>query len=996
MNNMKRLRGVMNRQPVITGSGAASSQRANGLLLCALACVVLFGLPLWAEGAASLNGAVAGTVRAEDVLPGLVEGFVTPPIQARTRCFWWWLNGNVTREAITRDLEEMQAKGFGGALIFDADGSSQRGNNPVPAGPMFGSPAWRDLFKHAVKEADRLGLELSLNIQSGWNLGAPDVTQEEAAKQLTWSEIRVEGHAPGDIVLPVPKHHDGYYRDIAVLAYRETARIAQQKPLHRLKEKSAFRELGGSAPDCRPLLNEPAPLPGEAGIPVGDVVNLTATMSAGGRLQWKAPKGAWVVLRFGYTLSGAQVSTASGAWQGPVVDYMSAPVLRAYWERHVQPLLDDLGPLAGTSLKYLHSDSWECGGMNWSPDFAKEFRERRGYDPIAYLPVMAGKIIGDRDKSNRYLADFRKTIGDCVAENHYAVFADLAHKANLGIHPESGGPHAGAFDGLKCLGKSDMPMSEFWAPSPHRPKPENRFFVKQAASAAHTYGRPLVGAEGFTALGPHWEETLWRAAKASFDHEACAGLNLTFIHTFTCSPAEMGLPGQEYFAGTHFNPNVTWWAQAGAIIAYMNRCQFLLQQGQFVADVCYYHGDHVPNIAARKEADPAGVLPGYDYDVIDETVLCERLSVDEGALSLPDGMRYRLLVLPDHKTLSLRAMEKVDQLVKGGARVLGAKPEGMASLTGGAAGDRRFAKIADRRWKGASTLKKGCVIEGASAKQILSAINVAPDCAWDADADAYGYIHRRAGDVDIYFLSNRSEDAAKGVFTFRVSGRQPELWEPLDGSMREAKAFKQQGGLTTIPLAFDPCGSVFVIFAKTIASDTQGSADGNYPEYEEATTLGGDWCVSFDPAWGGPEKVQFETLTSWTERPEEGIRHYSGTAIYRKNFTIVKELLDAGGLALDLGDVREIAEVTLNGQALGILWSKPFRIDITKAARAGENQLEIRVVNNWQNRLIGDAALPVETRRTKTNITKFKADTPLSPSGLLGPVRVMLRQSGRR
>ncbi len=932
----------------------------------------------------------SGTVCAEGILPGLEEGFASPPLSARTRCFWWWLNGNVTREAITRDLEEMRAKGYGGALIFDADGSSQRGNSAVPAGPMFGSPAWRDLFKHAVTEADRLGLELSLNIQSGWNLGAPDVTQEEAAKQLTWSETRVEGDASADTVLPVPKCRDGYYRDIAVLACRERARADQPRPIRQLKEKSAFKEIGGSAPDCRPLLLDIDAPPGEKGIAADDVIDVTGNMSPEGRLQWRAPKGEWTVLRFGHALSGARVSTSSGAWQGPVVDYMSAPVLRAYWDRHVQPLLDDIGPLAGKSLKYLHSDSWECGGMNWSPGFEREFRGRRGYDPLPWLPVIAGRIVGNRDRSNRFLADFRKTIGQCVSENHYAVFAELAHQAGLGIHPESGGPHAGPFDGLKCLGKSDMPMSEFWVPSPHRPKPKNRFFVKQAASAAHAYGVPLVGAEGFTSIGPHWNDTLWRSAKPSFDHEACEGLNLTFIHTFTCSPPEMGLPGQEYFAGTHFNPNVTWWAQAGAVIGYMNHCQFLLQQGRFVADVCYYYGDHVPNIAARKEADPAGVLPGHDYDVIDETVLCERITASDGMLALPGGMRYRLLVLPDHKTLSLRALEKVAELVENGAAVLGVKPEQMTSLTGGAAGEKRFKELADQLWPKASAQQKDRVIEGMSAKQVLASMQVPPDCAWDGDDDAYGYIHRRAGDVDLYFVSNRSEDAAKASFTFRVDEKQPELWDPLTDSRREAKAFQQRDGMTTVPLAFGPYGSVFVIFAKAISPDTQGRADTNHPDYEEAAVLEGGWKVSFDPAWGGPETVPFETLKSWTERPEEGIRHYAGTATYRKTFTLQKELAGGGAeLTLDLGEVREMAEVTLNGQALGVLWTKPFRTDITKAARSGENLVEIKVVNNWPNRLIGDAALPAEARRTKTNIAGFTADMPLTPSGLLGPVRVM-------
>ncbi|HPO16254.1 MAG TPA: glycosyl hydrolase [Candidatus Hydrogenedentes bacterium] len=934
---------------------------------------------------------VHGIVCAEEFLPKLQEGFLSPPLQARTRCFWWWLNGNVNREAITRDLEEMKAKGYGGALIFDADGSSQRGNNPVPAGPMFGSPAWRELFKHAVTEADRLGLELSLNIQSGWNLGAPDVTQEETAKQLTWSETRVESNSAEETELPVPDHREGYYRDIAVLAYRENSPAEYSRPIRQLKEKSAFREIGGSAPDCRPLLEDNAPSPGETGIRIGDIINISSNMSDNGHLQWKAPKGAWVVLRFGYTVSGARVSTSSGEWQGPVVDYMSTPVLRAYWDRHVQPLLDDIGPLAGKSLKYLHSDSWECGGMNWSPGFENEFQDQRKYDPIPYLPVIAGKIVEDRDKSNRFLADFRKTIGECVAENHYAVFAQLAHKANLGIHPESGGPHAGPFDGLKCLGKSDMPMNEFWVPSPHRPNPENRFFVKQAASAAHVYGMSLVGAEGFTSIGPHWDDVLWKSVKPSFDHEACAGLNLTFIHTFTCSPAEMGLPGQEYFAGTHFNPNVTWWAQAGAVISYLNRCQFLLQQGQFVADVCYYYGDHVPNIAARKEADPAGVLPGYDYDVIDETVLCERLTVNDGMLSLPSGMRYRLLVLPDHKTLSLNALEKVAQLVKNGATVLGAKPEHITSLSGYPASEKRFKKLADKLWGKKPLPATGQVVHAMSAKQVLSSMQVVSDCAWEGAEDAYGYIHRRVGDVDIYFVSNRGEDATKSVFTFRVCEKQPLLWDPLTASMREAKAFRQHDGLTTVPLIFEPYGSIFVIFGKAISPDSQGSADTNYPAYKEAITLAGNWRVAFDPAWGGPETVEFETLTSWPDRPEEGIRYYSGTALYRKNFTLSKELADAGcGMAIDLGEVHEIAEVTLNGQTLGILWCKPFRADITKAVCTGDNQLEIKIVNNWPNRLIGDTSLPAEMRRTETNITKFCADIPLSISGLLGPVRVMI------
>ena len=1075
----------------------------------------------------------------------LEDGFKNPPLRARTRCFWWWLNGNVTQEAITRDLEEMKAKGYGGALLFDADGSSQRGNEPVPPGPMFGTPEWTELYVHAVKEADRLGLELSLSIQSGWNLGGPDVTPEEAAKQLTWSQTTVTGGGPVNTLLTTPQHRDGFYRDIAVLAYpmkpataaadmpETAARSAQggfpavhatdgdpatfwvsgtegigegpteespewleitfsdavtaaslevhgrpgygpracalqcdtaagevktiahlalengvpgtvdfepvtarrfklmlfgaydprspgaprnvqvsewyltgpdgknlipantSRPIAQLQEKASFKELGGSAPDCRGLLGGLKPIPGEEDALLADIVDLSSQVDADGRLKWTAPAGDWVVLRFGYTVTGARVSTASGEWQGRVVDYMSTPVLEAYWERHVQPLLDAAGPLTGTALKYLHTDSWECGGMNWTDTFAVEFQKRRGYDPTPYLPIIAGKIIENRGVSNRFLADFRKTISDCVADNHYRVFAEMAHAHGLGIHPESGGPHAGPFDGIKNMGLNDMPMSEFWVYSPHRPKPENRFFVKQASSAAHIYGKRFVGAEAFTSIGPHWSDILWQSAKPSFNHEACAGLNLCFIHTFTCSPRETGLPGQEYFAGTHFNPQVTWWDMAGAFITYKNRCQFMLQEGQFVADVCYYYGDHVPNIARRKEADPAGALPGYDYDVIDEPTLLNGLGVENKRLRLPSGMQYRVLVLPDHEILSLAALEKVHELVQAGATVLGPRTKRTASLEDYPKSEKRVEQLADALWGSAEETSgirdagKGRVAWGMAARDLLARDGVVPDCRWNAPDDAMGYIHRRDDDTDVYFVSNRAGEPIEVTCTFRVTGKQPELWDPMTGAIRDAVVFDRNGDATSVPLEFDPYGALLVVFRKPIAPNTGSKGGSNFPPFDIGQTLDGPWTVNFDPEWGGPESVVFDELVSWTERPEESIRFYSGTATYVTTFVLPETRPKASGLFLDLGDLRHMASVRLNGQDAGIVWAPPFRVDIAPFVRTGENRLEIQVANNWPNRLIGDAALPQEKRLTRTNITQFEPDTPLETSGLLGPVTIM-------
>jgi hypothetical protein len=921
----------------------------------------------------------------------LEQGFADPPASARTRCFWWWLNGNVTKQAITRDLEQLKAKGFGGALIFDANGAEQEGNHPVPAGPMFGTPEWRELFAHAVREASRLELELSVSIQSGWNLGGPDVTPEEAAKQLTWSRTTIQG--PGDVesLLPLPSTRDGYYRDIAVLACRFDGTTA--RPIRELSQKAMFQELGSSAPDGRGLLVDVEEVPGEAVVRLHEIKNLTGRMDPSGRLRWTAPEGRWEVIRFGTTVTAARVSTASGRWQGRVIDYMSTPVLKDYWGRHVQPLLDEIGPLAGTTLKYLQTDSWECGGMNWTPGFEQEFQRRRGYDPIPYLPVIGGRIIESRDVSNRFLADFRKTLGDCVAENHYQVFADLAHARNLGIHPESGGPHAGPFDALKCLGRSDIPMGEFWAPSRHRPAPVDRFFVKQAASAAHIYGKRQVAAEGFTSIGPHWNDSLGSGLKPSFDHEACAGLNLTFIHTVTCSPPEMGLPGQEYFAGTHFNPNVTWWDQAGAFVAYLNRCHFLLQQGRFVADACYYYGDHVPNLAQLKEADPAGVLPGYDYDVVNEEVLLRRMTVKNGRLTLPHGMAYRVLVLPDHRILSLAALRTLHQLVRDGATVIGPRPLGTASLVGYPASETELDQRARDLWgdtadqQGEHRFGKGRVVWGRTGRQVLADDGILPDFACPGGTNL-DYLHRTLADGEVYFVANLEPRAIAASCTFRTSGRQPELWDPIHGTMRRLESFQQAGRRTTIPLEFDPHGSLFVVFRAPIDPDARGPADRNFPQVIASDPIAGPWSVHFDPRWGGPAAVAFERLVDWAEHPDPAIRFYSGTARYETTFDLPQDR-DATGARriLDLGDVRELAQVRLNGKDLGVVWTSSFRVDVTEAVRPRGNRLEVTVVNTWRNRLAGDRDRPPAERLTHTNINVTPAWQPIA-SGLLGPVRL--------
>jgi hypothetical protein len=941
----------------------------------------------------------------------LDAGWQNPPVNARLRAYWWWLNGNVTSNSITRDLEQMKAKGFGGAVLIDANGADQWGNAPVPHGPTFFSPAWRALYKHALNVANRLGLEIDLNIQSGWNLGGPMVAADDAAKQITWSELRAGGPANFDAALPPPRSRDGYYRDTFVVAYRIRTNQPPHRPLENWREKALLKTLEPfSAPDTAPLFQEYPATPGEEDTRAADVIDLTSKLGPGGKLHWNAPAGDWQIFRFGYTIGDhAYVSTASDGWQRApgashdsyAIDVYDAGAFQRYWNAVVGPLIADAGPLAGKTLKYLHTDSWEIENANWTPTLRAEFLKRNGYDLLPWLPVIAGKIVNGREASDRFLFDYRKTLGELTIDNHYKLFRDDAHRHGLLIHPESGGPHAVPIDAQRDLGWDDAPMSEFWAWSwEHRIGDANRFFVKQPASAAHTYGHKYVFAEGFTSIGPNWQERLWNNLKPSFDKALCEGLNLLVWHAFVCSPDSTGIPGQQYFAGTHLNPKVTWWNDSAPFFSYIDRCQWMLQQGLPFADVLYYYGDQVPNFAQLKASDPAHILPGYDYDVITEEALIERASVRDGKIVLPDGVSYRVLVIPNRNVIALPVLEKIKQLVAAGATVIGPKPVKGETLENFPQCDAEIKSLADEIWGGCDGVKvkernfgRGRVFSGETARAVLLAGGIRPDCEFanTQPAGDFDYIHRRDDGAEIYFVANRSTNAVFADCIFRVKGRVPELWNPVTGEHKFAAAYHERDGRTVVPLNFNPCGSWFVVFREPSAAHP-ATANRNGANLKPVREISGPWTVHFDPKWGGPASVRFDSLASWTRRPEPGIKFYSGTATYEKTFDLPPA---TGGrqskIYLDLGDVRELAEVKVNGKSCGIRWCPPWRVDITDAVKPGENNLQIAVVNFWPNRIIGDAHLPPDQRVTRTNIRKLTASTPLMESGLLGPVRLMLQ-----
>jgi hypothetical protein len=717
--------------------------------------------------------------------------------------------------------------------------------------------------------------------------------------------------------------------------------------------------------------------------------------------------------------------------------------------------LEDIARVGKNSLTYFYLDSWEVRIANWTAGFIDEFHKRRGYDMTPYLPVLAGCIVDSRDISNRFLHDYRQTIGDCIADNYYGQFHQLSHKYGLDFRSEMATTPI-PVDMLKCLGRCDIPFGEFWAESnlkEGRIEPWQRMFGKQAASAAHIYGKNLVSAEALTVAHKHWEHGPFQL-KRTVDQAFCSGINRLMIHTFTHSPPEVGPPGYEYFAGTHFNPQITWWKQSRAFIDYISRCQFLLQQGKFVADVCFYQGDRVPSFVPMKHIDP-DLGPGYDYDVINSEALLTRMYVQDGKIILPDGMSYRLLILPDTNVINPRVLKKIADLVQSGATVIGPKPNMAYGLKDYPMADSAVKNLAESLWGACDGEKieekivgKGRIVCGKAAREILLDQNILPDFEFKSPLkDTHlDYIHRSdSGSIvntDIYFITNLTDRWENVICTFRIKDRIPEIWIPESGKINDAAVYVAENERITLPLNLSPLGSVFIVFRKTsprnhitaISVDAQPvfpnndhkidnppafelsrdkesglilntreagdfafiNDEGNHFNIQIGTIpppvpVPGPWSVHFPKGWGAPDSVIFNHLISWTESNKPGIKYFSGTATYQTSFEIKNTILGNGyRLYLDLGSVQNIAEVSLNGESLGLLWTPPFRTDITAALKPGENHLEVRITNLWPNRLIGDQYLPEDQRIAFTNIHTFTKKSPLLESGLLGPVKIFV------
>ncbi len=880
---------------------------------------------------------MAWAAAARDSHLDLEQGFHSPPATARPHTWWHWMNGNITAESLTADLEAMARVGVGGAQIFNVDCG-------IPHGPIQClSPQWLQLFRHALNEADRLGLEICVHNCPGWSSsGGPWVRPEHAMQRLTWSEVRIVGGQTFRGVLPQPPTTWDAYRDIAVLAFPVpdaerftmadlkpdattsipkanarrlldgnvqtavdlpldqsptapptvtltfpqpfpartlqlflgTGRNASRGTLYASADGEHFRKVADFSIPSRSARDVPvaiaiplttarvyriefkgsgqprdgnrislaevslsagvrlegwrekagfvrggpgaptlAPTPEGVAIPLDAILDLSDCMRPDGAIEWTAPAGAdWCIVRFGHTPTGKNNHPGPPEGTGPEVDKLSREAADAFWQGGVVPLLQAAGPMVGRSWKHILIDSYEVGSQNWTPRFREEFQRRRGYDLLRWLPAMTGRVVDSIEASERFLWDVRRTIADLFHENYFGYFAELAHRHGLWLSIEPYGN--GLFDDLAAGSYADIPMGEFWVHSADSDS------VRLAASIAHVYGRRFVGAESFTA---RWEDGRWQvvpsAIKALGDRMWCSGVNRFIFHRYAHQPWTNRVPGMTMGPwGFHFERTTTWWEPGAAWLRYIARCQWMLQEGTHVADVLVWPGDRVPT----GQQSPRGLPDGYAWDGCDAATLLQRLEVREGDLVAPHGSRWRLLVLCPSDAMTVASAERIVELVRKGARVIGPAPKFSPSLRERGGGDQRIRELATEWWSSGPIRVGEKKVWDVPVAEALTAFEIEPDVqvlgAPAMEAPRIAWIHRRAGPADVYFISNQSGEWVNLQVSLRATGRQPELWDPLTGRCMPAPIWTPAGTRTVVTLHLDPLGSVFVVFRKPFAA----------------------------------------------------------------------------------------------------------------------------------------------------------------------------------
>jgi hypothetical protein len=731
-----------------------------------------------------------------------------------------------------------------------------------------------------------------------------------------------------------------------------------------------------------------------------EVIDLSSKMNSDGTLIWTPPAGRWIILRLGYSLTGRFNAPATREAAGLEVDKLSAEHTKAYFTYYLNQYKDATGGLMGKrGLQYIVNDSWEAGPQNWTDSMMTEFTRRCGYDILPWLPVLTGHIVESAEASDAFLWDFRKTISD-ITTDYYDQLTSMLHERGMKQYTESHeGGRAFIGDGMEVKRDCDIPMGAVWvfpligSSGSTEVSTGRQSDIRESASVAHIYGQNLVAAESLTAESktPYGSAWAWspESLKPTADMELNCGLNRFVIHTSVHQPLDNNIPGVGLGPyGQWFTRHETWAEQAKVWMTYLARSSYMLQQGKFVADIIYYYGED-NNITALFRHNLPDVPPGYNYDFVNSDAIINVLSVNKGQIITPSGMKYRVLALdPNCKYMSLKVLRKISEMVQAGAILVGDKPVNTPSLRDDPA---EFKAIADNLWRngsGENSFGKGRVYMGQTIAGVLNSIKIKPDFEYTKPRNTTNlmFVHRKLDDIEIYWVNNRNNNVENLEATFRVDGKAPEVWHPETGEIEEI-SYNITEGRITVPLRLEPNDAEFIVFRKKAA--TQSLTLGQ-PVETELSMIDGAWNVRFQKSLGAPETILLDTLTSWSENTDPGVKYFSGTGTYTKTITASTDWFKGGmQLWLDLGELKNLAEVVVNGKSLGIVWKMPFRVNVTEPMKVGENSLEIRVTNLWVNRLIGDQQPGIKEKITYTTEAFYQANSPLLPSGLIGPVKIV-------
>ncbi|MCQ2163152.1 MAG: hypothetical protein MJY86_07735 [Bacteroidales bacterium] len=1026
----------------------------------------------------------------------LRNSFQNPPAEARPQVWWHWMNGNITKDGIYKDIMWMKNSGIGGFHHFDA---ALDIGQIVEKRLIYMDEGWKDAFRYAISLADSLDLPVTIASSPGWSsTGGPWVTPEDAMKKLVWRTVRVNGGSHVGIDLPAgydipgfylnygsPASKARWYKDIAVMAvrvpdedmtlsemgakvcsdadasletltdddiqtkvkaswvcysfdkpqtFRSVTLVDQRERVWwrgELADMSAVLEVSDDGKTFREVTRIPSstahaqvvtfpettarhfrlsyPQPSviyEYSLSTMNRVMLAPEKAAfsspydlrnfktpeckgieapvdltsfvkDGRLEWDAPEGKWVIYRFGASLTGKQNHPAPPEATGLEVDKLNPDAWTGYFRKYLDMYKEASGGLLGErGIQYLLTDSYEAQAQNWTNGLEDFFKEQNGYELRPWLPALAGLIIGDSEQTERFLWDFRMTLGRLFAAN-YSRINDIVEEYGMKGRYTEAHENGKVFvmDGMEIKKTAQIPMSATWVPYKIVSGSQGNMAiadVRESASVSHLYGQKIVACESLTT--PGWNQRAYTFCpenlKPTIDQEFAAGVNLVVVHDSAHQPCDDKVPGLGLLSyGQWFNRHETWAPMASCWVDYMARTSYLLQQGRFKGDILVYYGEDSAICAEYGLQQP--VLPsGYAYDYINPGCLLE-LEVKGGKLVAPSGSSYEVLCLGKNSDImSVSVLRKLEQLASKGVRIAGTAPTTLASNVDS---KEEFDALVGSIWNsGRSNVY-------ASVDQALA--SVPKDCEAPFSVD---FVHRDLGKTQVYWVSNRSDEALKADLSFRVDGLKPWLWHAETGAVEEV-SYKVVDGRVFVSLDMLAHDAVFVVFSGK--ADLGGLVVAK-PVDREIAVVDGPWAVRFQEGRGAPAEAVFENLISFTESDDAGIRYFSGIAEYSRTFTAPAS---EGRVILDLGCVKNVAEVIVNGEKVATLWKAPFSCDITDVLKEGENTLEVRVANLWVNRIIGDEQ-PGAERLTLTPARFYQAGDKLLPSGLLGPVKLVERK----